>query len=145
MQAPAQPYTYGPFSDEEGARICHHLGYPSISRMEASIQLGIPAASEPLFILLINMNRLTAGGVLNVRKDLCQCEAIEDQMASARGRMKVSGVEGVKMNADETGQLRRELTYWQRKLADDLAVVYNPYSQIAWLGDGGGVNSRVIG
>jgi hypothetical protein len=66
-------------------------------------------------------------------------------MASARGRMKAARLGELHLNANETNQLRGELEYWRNKLADDLGVVRNPYSQSAYMGDPGGLNAKVQG
>lgn len=121
------------------------LGYPSWQSLAQSIQLGYPAASQPLFLVYNSFNRLTPQGEENVRKDLCQCEAVEAQMADARSRMKATKLGELALNPVETTQLRNELTFWTRRLADDLGVVPNPYSQMNYLGYGGGVNGKVTG
>lgn len=132
------------FTDDEKARIKHFLGYPSWSSMAQSIQLGYPAASQPAFLVDDAFHRLMPGGETAVRKDLCECESIEKQLSEARARLKASEVGKVKMNAAEREELRRELVYWVSRLASDLGVVENPYSQFHHIGAGGGSrNARV--
>lgn len=132
------------FTAQEKARVLHHLGYPSFASLSNGIQLGYPAASQPLFLVEQSFLRLTAGGEEAVRADLCECEETEQQLSTARGRMKVCNVGEVKMNPLETAQLRRELHYWRTKLADDLGCSFNPHSN-AGMGDGSIVNSKVVG
>lgn len=136
---------YGPFSEQEVSRIAHFLGYPRWQQMAASIQLGYPSASQPYFLFLDSLRRITPGGVESIRADLCQCESIERQMADARGRMRAAKVGEVEMRSDETSALREELVFWTRRLADDLGVVQNPYSQMEYQGMGGGLNAKVQG
>ncbi len=133
-----------PFTDQEKARVLHHLGYPSFASLSNSIQLGYPAASQPLFLVEQSFARLTPGGEANVREDLCQCEDVQQQLVGARGRMKVCNVGEMKMNPLESAQLRRELAYWRTKLADDLGCSFNPYSNAAIGGDSI-VNAKVTG
>jgi hypothetical protein len=133
------------FTEQEKARVKHHLGYPDWVQLAASMQLGFPAGSQPLFLVEQAFQRLTLGGEESVRCDLCNCEETEGQMATSRGRMKASKLGELHTNRDEPRQLREELIYWRQKLADDLGVVQNPYSQSAYMGDPGGVNSRVEG
>lgn len=133
------------FTDQQKARIKHHLGYPDWSSLSQSIQLGFPAASQPLFLVEDAFQRITPSGEESVRCDLCNCEETESQMASARGRMRASKLGELTLNATETPQLRQELEYWRNKLADDLGVVRNPYSQSAYQGDPGGLNAKVVG
>lgn len=131
------------FSDVEKARIKHFLGYPNISQLAASIVLGIPTGSQPLFLVEDAMNRLFPSGEESVRTDLCNLESIEKQLSDARSRFKAESVGNLKMNQRETSMLRNELGYWTKRLADDLGVFPNPYAQRG--GTGGGVNSGVVG
>ena len=133
------------FNDDEKARIKHHLGYPDWSSLAASLQLGFPAGSQPLFLVEQAFQRLTPGGEEAVRRDLCECESIESQMSSARQRMQALQLGELKVNPRETAQLRQELDYWRTRLADDLGVTRNPYSQAAYNGDPGGINAKVVG
>lgn len=80
-----------------------------------------------------------------MRSDLCQCEAIESQLGSARSRMKAVKLGDLEVNQRETAQLRQELLFWQRRLADDLGVPFNPYSSMSYEGMPGGMNARVTG
>ncbi len=131
------------FTPEEEARILHHLGYADWQSLAQSIQLGYPAATQPLFLVRDSWNRLTPAGEASVRRDLCQLEAIECQMGDARSRFKTKKVGEVEMNPMEPAMLRNEFLYWQRRLADDLGVVPNPYAQATYLGMPGGINGRV--
>jgi hypothetical protein len=131
------------FSEKEKGRIRHFLGYPSWSNMAASIQLGFPAGSQPLYILEQAFNRLLPDGEASVRTDLCECESIEMQLASARKRFRAQQLGNLKANLKETHQLRDELVFWQRRLADDLGVPFNPYSSMGYKGMPGGMNASV--
>lgn len=131
------------FTEQEKGRIRHFLGYPSWSNMAASIQLGFPAGSQALYILEQAFNRLLPDGETAARKDLCNCEEIEAQLADARKRMKADKLGDMTINKTETGQLRHELVFWQRRLADDLGVPFNPYSSMSYEGMPGSMNARV--
>ena len=132
------------FTDDERARIRHHLGYPSFASMSNGIQLGFPAASHPLFLVEQAFNRMMAGGEEAVRRDLCECESIEHQLSAARKRMSAAKIGEMEMNPREAHMLRGELEYWKNKLADDLGCPRNPYAQENAAG-GSGINSRVVG
>ncbi len=133
-------------TEDQKDRILHMLGYASWSTLAQSIQLGYPMASQPLFLVYDAFMRISPGGIASVLRDLCQCEACEAQIADARSRMKVESVGNISMRANEADALRRELAYWTKRLADDMGVVQNPYSQMAWTGGlGGGINTRVSG
>lgn len=133
------------FTEHEKGRVLHHLGYPSFQSLSNGIQLGFPAASQPLFLVEQSFKRLSPAGEASVREDLCQCDDIESQMSSARARLKTTEVGGVKLNGREIVQLRGELVYWRTKLADDLGCSFNPHSNAAIGGTGGGINSGTIG
>lgn len=131
------------FNDHEKARIKSFLRYPDWVAQAASIQLGFPAGSQPLFLLEDAFNRLTPEGEASVRRDLCELESIDAQLSSARSRFKASALGELKLRADETAALRTESDYWRQRLADDLGVVLNPYSTTAYEGMPGGINARV--
>lgn len=134
-------------SDSERDRVLHFLGYPAWAQLAASIQLGFPMASQPLFLVYNAILRLTSGGTESVRRDLCECEAIEAQLRDARSRFRAASIGEITLNAAEPAMLRRELSFWTKRLADDLGVVANPYSQMSWEGgvSGGGVFGKVSG
>lgn len=131
------------FSPREKARIKHFLGYPDHVSLSQSIQLGYPAASQPMFLVDDAFHRMTEGGEESIRRDLCELESIEKQMSDARSRMKVTSVGNLEMNHRETSMLDREFKRWRRRLADDLGVAPDPYSQEEF--SGGGINGRVVG
>jgi hypothetical protein len=133
------------FSDSEKDRVLHFLSYPSWSQVVQSIQLGYPAASQPLFLVYQAFTNITDGGEDSVRADLCACERIEAQLLDATSRMKASKLGMLELNPQETRMLRQELTFWVRRLADDLGVVPNPFSQIQFEGYGGSMNAKVRG
>jgi hypothetical protein len=132
------------FTVREKARIKHYLAYPDWVSLAASIQLGFPAGSQPLFLVEDAFNRLTPEGEESVRIDLCECEAIDLQLRDARSRFKTTQVGTVKINGQETNLLRRELTYWSLRLASDLGVVSNPYAASEYGGNAGGYNASVL-
>lgn len=133
-------------TEDQKDRILHYLGYASWATLAQSIQLGYPTASQPLFLVYDAFMRITPGGIASVLRDLCQCEACEAQIGDARSRMKVESVGNITMRGNEADALRRELSYWTKRLADDLGVNVNPYSQMAWTGGmGGGINAKVSG
>lgn len=133
------------FTKQERARVLHFLSYPDWVSLSNGIQLGFPAGSQPLYLVEQAFTRLTDGGELSVRTDLCECESIESQLREARGRMKATQIGNLKVNQNETAMLRSELTYWVLRLASDLGVVSNPYAAFEYQqGAGGGRNARIV-
>lgn len=135
------------FTDREKSRIKHFLSYPDWVALSQSIQLGFPAGSQPLFLLEDAFKRLSEGGEDSVRKDLCECEQIECQMSDARSRFRAIRIGDLELNPNETKMLRQELMFWITRLADDLGVVSDPYSQMMYrqIMSMGGVNASVVG
>ena len=136
------------FTAREKARIKHFLSYPDWVSLAQAIQLGYPAASQPLFLVEDAFQRMTPDAEETIRQDLCECEDTERQISEARGRMKATQIGNLKTNPRETRQLRGELQYWAIRLADDLGVVSDPFSQAfhqGLVGAGGGRNAAVIG
>lgn len=133
------------FTEGQKDRILHFLGYPNWKSLAQSIQLGFPAASQPLFLVYGAFNKMNPDAVPTILADLCECEGIEQQLRDARSRMKATSLGDMTLNPAETRMLRGELTYWTRRLSDDLGVVPNPYSQMNALGMGGGLTAKVTG
>jgi len=133
------------FTENEKARIFHHLGYPNWRKLAQSIQLGYPMASQPFFLVQDSLNRIDEASVPSIRRDLCECDAIESQISDSRSRMKASRLGDLETNPREVEMLWRELDRWQTRLADDLGVQKNPYSQQEWRGTPGGMFARVEG
>lgn len=134
------------FTAHEKARIKHFLSYPDFVSLSQSIQLGYPAASQPLFLVEDAFKRMTPEGEATIRTDLCECESIEKQISQARSRFKAVKLDKLEVNQSETEQLRRELVYWAKRLSSDLGVATNPYSEFEYQGaGGGGINARVVG
>lgn len=142
--ASAATFSTAEFSEPERGRILHFLGYPDWRSLASSIQLGFPSGSQPLFLVEQSVDsRIGPAGRQSVRLDLCNLEAIEGQLADARSRFKAMALGELKLQPRETDMLRKELVFWQRRLADDLGVVFNPYSSMAWEGMPGGMNAKV--
>lgn len=132
-----------PFNEEDVSDILRYLGYPDWVSLAQSIQLGYPAASQPLFLVRDSLDRLTPTARERVRIDLCELKSIDSQLSQGRGRLRATQLGNLSLNPRELQQLRVEYLFWQRRLADDLGVVPNPYSQLQFLGMPGGVSARV--
>ena len=117
------------FTADQQARIKHFLSYPDWVALAQSIVLGFPSASEPLFLLEDAFRRLTPGGEGSVLINLSECECIEQQLRDARTRFRARKVGNVELNPDEPMMLRQELSFWTIRMADDLGVIADPYSQ----------------
>lgn len=116
------------FSDEEKSQIKYFMEYPDWVSLASSIQLGYPAASQPLFILEDAFKRLTPGGEWSAKRCLCQCMAIENQMIEARARYAATQLGELHTNPNEQNQLRKDLLYWVTRLSDCFGAYTNPLS-----------------
>lgn len=133
------------FTETEKAEILRFLGYANWQALAQSVQLGYPAAGQPLFLVLDSFKRIAPASRALIRKDLEELRCIEEQLSGARRRMRATVLEGMTLNPKEAAQLRQELLFWQRRLEDDLGVVHNPYSQMGYAGMPGGLNAKVGG
>jgi hypothetical protein len=133
------------FTEAEKDRILYHLSYPNWRSLAQSIQLGFPAASQPMFLVFNSFDRMTAEAENTIRRVLCECEEVERQISDARKRLRAKVVGDVEMNPAERRELYQELRSWTQRLADTLGVVQNPYSQRVYEGAGGTINARVRG
>lgn len=135
------------FTEKEKERIRYFLSYPSWLQLAQSIQLGVPAASQPGFLVESAFERIRPEARDSAREALGECECIQGQLKDARSRFKVLSVGEVKLNPQESSKLRTELLWWVTRLADVLGVVPDPYSQMLYEGIGniGGLNARVVG
>lgn len=131
------------FTDDEKTEILRFLGYPDWISLASSIQLGFPAASQPMFLLVDSFNRISPTARARVREDVHELQCIERQMSDARQRMRATKLEGLEFNKTETMQLRQELQYWTMRLEDDFGVKRNPYSTFSMGGMPGGLNAKV--
>lgn len=134
-----------PFTPEEETAILRHLGYADFRDLAAAYTLGFPTANQPMFLVKRSWSYVSESARAAIRADLCELEAIDRQLASARGRLKATVLGEMRIDAPrELDTLWAERERWIRRLADDLGVFPNPYSQQT-MGGGGGVSGSVIG
>lgn len=115
-------------TEEEKNRIRHHLGY-LVTEPASSIQLGYPRASQPQFLVELSMNRIPEQAVGQIRRYVGILDKTEDRLFEAQERLAASALGEITLREDETDQLEREYARWARRLADDLGVPLNIYSE----------------
>lgn len=120
-----------PLTREEKADVRRYLGYLDTA-MAANISLGIPSASQPMFIAEGQMERLNADALAHVREYLQELRCIDKQIKEARSRrLKLSKVKGIEFRADlEIRDLYQEYGRWTMRLSDTLGAPINPYSEL---------------
>lgn len=132
----------------EKERVRYHLGYLNVEP-SAAIALGFPRASQAGFLVEQAMERLMEPTVGRVSQLLSVLDRIEGQMIEALQRLQAQQLGELKLrnsNDEPTEQdlLEREYVRWAQRLADNLGVPLNVYSErFRELGSGGGVNVPV--
>jgi hypothetical protein len=134
------------FTTEEKAKILRHLGYPNWQSLAQSFQLGFPSEGQPEFLVRLAFDRISDESLDLIRRDVQELDCIENQMSDARNRFKASQLGDLYTNRNEPRMLRNEQNYWRRKLADDLGVYQNPWSNFNMAyGGNGNMNAKVFG
>lgn len=119
-----------PLSRTEQAQVRKFLGYLDTDRA-AAVALGIPTASQPLFLTDSAMLKSSNEGVGIVRDLLEELNCIDEQIREARSRrLKISAVKGIKFNEREIDVLWEQYSDYCSRLADILGVPVNPYSRL---------------
>lgn len=121
-------------SDEEKDSIRYHLGYLVVNPV-GSVQLGVPAATQPMFLVNIALEKIPQTSVGRVRKIVANLETIETQMIDALTRMQAAklGELTIRQAGDsatvETDALEHEYDRWGNRLANLLGCPYYPYAK----------------
>lgn len=129
-------------TNAEKERVRYHLGYMNTDPA-ASIMLGVPGASQPLFLMESAMNRLLPEGEARVREHLATLDMVEGKLRECMERMAATRVGEIDLNPREPQMLEREYKRWQARLARQLGAYANPFDPSG--AGGGGVNVPVAG
>lgn len=114
-------------TEEEKARIRYHLGYPQTDPV-ASIQLGVPRASQPMFLVEGQMNRIPDSAIALVRRCVANCDATDQRILECQERMAARRADEIDLNENEADMLRKEYRFWVQRLADILGAPINPFA-----------------
>jgi hypothetical protein len=128
-------------SDAEKNRVRHHTGY-LLTSPAASIQLGVPRASQAMFLVEQAMNLIMDDAVGIIRAHISRLDRIEEQMDEARERLVAKEVGDIVLRDDEPDLLEKEYRRWAVRLADDLGIPLNAYSE-RFRSGGISLNARV--
>lgn len=115
------------FTLAERARIRYHLGYPSV-QPAASIQFGLPAPTQTMFLVETAMSNILPEAETFVRSIVGVMDGVECKLISAQDRLAAIQLDELKLREDEPGQLEKEYVRWGCRLADVLAVPIYAYS-----------------
>ena len=131
-------------------RIRYHLGYLNIEA-SAAIQLGFPRGSQAQFLVEQACERLMEATVGGVSQIVSVLDRIEGQMIASLTRLTAQQLGELKLRnsneeATEGDLLEREYRRWAQRLADNLGVPLNVYSERFREGSGAeGMNIPVVG
>lgn len=109
------------------AKVRMHLGYPNVAPA-GSITLGIPSASQPMFILEAGMNSLLPGAEDLVMRAVAELDCTLQQISESRSRLRASRIDELSLNPAELDGLLDHYTFWREKLAMDLGAMVNPFA-----------------
>jgi hypothetical protein len=134
-----------PLTDQEKERVRYHLGFMQV-QPAASIQLGLPAATQTSFLIENAMNNLLPAAVPRVQRILQTLDGIEGKLVEAQDRLAASQLGDLVLRGSEQGQtetdlLEREYRRWTGRLADIFGCHRYPYSERS---QGGGLVSGAI-
>jgi hypothetical protein len=115
-------------TEDEKARIRHHLGYILLDPVP-SITLGVRGLGQPQFLVELALNQIPENAVGIIRNYVAIMDGIENQLVEAQRRFKAEKLGEITLRKDETDQLEREYARWAKRLADDLGVPLNMFSE----------------
>ena len=116
-------------SQEEKTSILHHLGYMSQQQAAASMSLGIPSVSQPMYLVALAIERIPESAVGRIRKYLAILEKIEGAMLDVLDQLLVDKVGNIEMRSDAGDAIEHEYKRWAQRLANDLGAPLNPYAE----------------
>ena len=129
-------------SDDEKARVRHHLGYPNVNAMAGAF-FGIPASRPTAFLVDLAVTNLIPAAVEIIRGELHVLDDIECKMVDCQDRLAAKSLDGIVLNNEEGPHLEREYNRWAHRLANELGVPVYHFSER--FGNAGGVsNVQVI-
>lgn len=136
-------------SENDRERVRYHLAFLNVEPV-SSIALGFPSAQQAQFLVERAMDRVLPAGVPRVLRIVNHLDCIEEQMMGSLKHLKAQQIGELKLrnsNEEPTEQdlLEREYMRWALRLADQLGVPINPFSERFRHGlyGGGGMNTPV--
>lgn len=116
-------------TDEERVKVRHHLGFLNVTEV-ATFFLGIPAASQQLFLIESAMNLVLPAAEFEVRRHLRILDRLEEQDVEDSELLAVLEVGEIKINPNELSVLfKQQYLKWRASLANIFGVKPNPYDE----------------
>lgn len=123
-------------SDEEKARIRHHLGYLGVGEV-STFHLGVPAAMQTTFMLEGAWSKVLPAAEPILRQLLCRLDSIEEQVYGGSELADVLKTGSTEINPDRLKTLAGYYKLAQQSLANLFGVVPNPFDMRDWVRNGG--------
>lgn len=116
------------FTNEERNAVLYHLGYFLADRV-TTFALGIPSASQPMFIAEGQLGKLPQSAKAWVSRVVGVLDGLELKLVEAQEYLVASKLGEMELRDDHPDKLEKEYLRWAKRLADILAAPLNPYSE----------------
>lgn len=132
-------------TDEEKAKVRHHLGYANVSEA-ASFQLGIPAAIQTQFMIELAWDKVLPAAENLLKILICRMDDVEREVYSGLDLASLTKTGAIEVNPKRLNELGKHYCLAQQSLSNLVAVPPNPFDARSWIAQsGGGMNVRVMG
>jgi hypothetical protein len=116
-------------TDAERVKIRHHLGFLNVTEV-ATFFLGIPAATQQIFLIESAMNLVLPAAEPEVRRHLRILDGLEEQDIEDAELLAVVKVGEIEVNPKELMVLfQQQYRKWRASLANLFGVRPNPYDE----------------
>lgn len=115
------------FSLEEIGRALYHTGY-TIQNPVLTMSLGIPALTQPAFLVYGAMTRVPESQKQVVQMLLGRLDVLDNEIFEARAYLTAEKLGEMTINLEVCNNLEREYTRQASRLADILGCILSPYS-----------------
>jgi len=121
-------------TEADRARIRYHMGYGNVAAAP-SLQLGIPAMTEQLWVVDKGMDNLLPIAIPRVQSILNTMDLLEQQLANVSPFLLAQSTsDGVQLRTGRPGQstpdlIEKEYVRWARRLSNILAAPLCPYAE----------------
>lgn len=116
------------FSLTEKEQIRYHMGYLNVAAA-ASLQFGLPAPVQMLFIVESAMDKILPEAENRVRTIISDMETIECQMREGREFLVANRLGDMELRKEHINQLEEEYFRWANRLAGQMGVPLYLYAE----------------
>ena len=116
------------FEDSEKERIRYHLGYLNVEPA-ASLQFGLPAPIQPLFMVESAMDKILPEGKERILKMVSHMDRIECEMMEGIDYLPANRLGDMEVRKEHIDDLESEYYRWATRLAGQLGVPLYGYAE----------------